>query len=102
MAVFFGASPRAAATRSDPMAPTWQNSGTGTTLKVGKMTFLVLLGVLVIAVGGCVCVVWAARGGPGWVRAVAAVTLGAGELLRRSAKRRRRLGGGGNNGGDAG
>ncbi|MFE2851260.1 hypothetical protein ACFXJO_09005 [Streptomyces lavendulae] len=63
------------------------------------MTVVALLVVLALALGGCACVVWAQRGGPGWVRAVAAVTLGAGELLRRSAKRRRRLGGGGNNGG---
>ncbi|MET7936677.1 hypothetical protein [Streptomyces sp. NPDC005322] len=53
------------------------------------MAVLVLSGVLVLAVGGCVCVVWAARGGPRWVRAVAAVTLGAGELVRRSGHRSR-------------
>ncbi|MER6610739.1 hypothetical protein ABT282_33810 [Streptomyces sp. NPDC000927] len=51
---------------------------------------LVLLGVLVLAVGGCVCVVWADRGGPRWVRAVAAVTLAAGERVRRSSRNRRR------------
>ncbi|MEU9003360.1 hypothetical protein [Streptomyces sp. NPDC048551] len=69
------------------------------------MTLLVLLGVLALAAGGCVCVVWAQRGGPRWTRAVAAVTLGAGELLRRSGKRRRRRGGilgAGNNDGDGG
>ncbi|MFC7262773.1 hypothetical protein [Streptomyces lutosisoli] len=54
------------------------------------MTVLVLLGVLALAVGGCVCVVWAQRGGPRWVRVVATVTLTAGELLRRSEKNRRR------------
>ncbi|MFI8306883.1 hypothetical protein ACIF80_26290 [Streptomyces sp. NPDC085927] len=54
------------------------------------MIALVLLGILVLVVGGCVCVVWAERGGPRWVRVVAAVTLGAGELLRRSGKNRRR------------
>ncbi|ELS53569.1 hypothetical protein [Streptomyces viridochromogenes] len=46
------------------------------------MAVLVLVGVLLIVVGGCVCVVWASRGGPRWVRAVAAVTLAAGELVR--------------------
>jgi uncharacterized protein YceK len=51
---------------------------------------VLLLGVLALVVGGCACVVWAERGGPGWVRAVAKVTLVAGELLRRSEKRRRR------------
>ncbi|WP_407913994.1 hypothetical protein [Kitasatospora sp. NE20-6] len=45
------------------------------------MTVL-LLGALVLAVGGCVCVVWADRGGPRWVRAVATVTLVVGEMLR--------------------
>ncbi|MET9617404.1 hypothetical protein [Kitasatospora indigofera] len=54
------------------------------------MIALVLLGALALTVGGCVCVVWADRGGPGWVRAVANVTLAAGALVRRSAKRRRR------------
>ncbi|PKV90075.1 hypothetical protein [Streptomyces sp. TLI_146] len=50
----------------------------------------VLLGVLVLAVGGCACVVWAGRGGSRWVRAVATVTLVAGELVRRSERKRRR------------
>ncbi|MFJ4315739.1 hypothetical protein ACIP46_10655 [Streptomyces lavendulae] len=66
------------------------------------MTVLVLLVVLALTLGGCACVMWAQRGGPRWARAVAAATLGAGELMRRSARRRRRLGGGGNNGGDDG
>lgn len=62
------------------------------------MRMLVLSGVLVLAVGGCVCVVWAARGGPRWVRGVAAATLAAGKLVRLSARRgrksdSRRLGG---------
>ncbi|XWT37555.1 hypothetical protein VMZ64_09015 [Streptomyces noursei] len=56
------------------------------------MINLVLLGVVVLAVGGCACVVWAERGGPRWVRRVAAVTLAASELVRRSQKRRRRSG----------
>ncbi|MCX4438681.1 hypothetical protein ABZ649_25765 [Streptomyces albidoflavus] len=41
-----------------------------------------LLVVLALAVGGCVCVVWAARGGPRWVRVVSRLTLGAAELVR--------------------
>lgn len=43
---------------------------------------LILSGVLVLVLGGCVCVVWATRGGPPWVRAVAAATLAAGKLVR--------------------
>ncbi|WP_210576600.1 hypothetical protein [Streptomyces sp. GESEQ-4] len=46
------------------------------------MAVLVLSVVLVLIVGACVCVVWAQRGGPRWVRAVAAVTLGVGEVVR--------------------
>jgi hypothetical protein len=46
--------------------------------------------VLALTVAGCGAVVWAARGGPRWVRAVATVTLAAGELVRRSGKDRRR------------
>ncbi|MFJ8533160.1 hypothetical protein [Streptomyces sp. NPDC093591] len=53
------------------------------------MTVLILVGVLLLAVGGCVCVVWASRGGPRWVRGVAAVTLAAGELVRASGRSRR-------------
>ncbi|WP_030867118.1 hypothetical protein [Streptomyces sp. NRRL S-37] len=48
------------------------------------MFLLVLSVVLVLVVGGCVCVVWATRGGPRWVRGVARATLAAGELLRSS------------------
>ncbi|MFE4801280.1 MULTISPECIES: hypothetical protein [Streptomyces] len=58
--------------------------------EVGNMVGLVLLGVLVLAAGGCACVVWAERGGPRWVRGVATVTLAASELVRRSEKNRRR------------
>ncbi|MGW6915214.1 hypothetical protein ACWGB8_15570 [Kitasatospora sp. NPDC054939] len=54
------------------------------------MMGLVLVGVLALVVGGCVCVVWADRGGPRWVRGVAAVTLAAGELVRGAQKSRRR------------
>ncbi|MEF9885718.1 hypothetical protein [Streptomyces sp. P9-A4] len=57
--------------------------------------------VLVLVVGGCACVVWAARGGPRWVRGVAAVTLAAGRLVR-SGNRRRSVGGGGDDGGGGG
>ncbi|MFF4547744.1 hypothetical protein [Streptomyces sp. NPDC001435] len=53
------------------------------------MILLVLVGVLVLAVGGCVCVVWAARGGPRWSRAVATATLTAGELVRRAGRKDR-------------
>ena len=58
--------------------------------EVENMVGLLLLGVLVLTVGGCACVVWAERGGPRWVRGVASVTLAAGELVRRSEKSRRR------------
>lgn len=47
---------------------------------------LVLVGVLVLVVGGCVCVVWASRGGPRWVRGVAAVTLALGQVVRSSGR----------------
>ncbi|KQV09952.1 MULTISPECIES: hypothetical protein [unclassified Kitasatospora] len=53
------------------------------------MTVL-LIGALVLAVGGCVCVVWADRGGPRWVQLVARATLGAGKLVRRAQRDRRR------------
>ncbi|WP_326800104.1 hypothetical protein OG946_00820 [Streptomyces sp. NBC_01808] len=58
----------------------------------------ILLVVLALVLGGCVCVVWAARGGgPRWVRAVATLTLAAGNVVRSSAGGRRR---GGNGSGD--
>ncbi|WP_326570121.1 hypothetical protein OG539_41870 [Actinacidiphila glaucinigra] len=57
---------------------------------MANMFVVVLLGVLALVVGGCVCVVWAERGGPHWVRVVATVTLAAGELLRLSERNRRR------------
>ncbi|MGW7416088.1 hypothetical protein [Streptomyces sp. NPDC054863] len=50
------------------------------------MITFVLPGILALAVGGCVCVVWAERGGPRWVRVVAALTLGAGKLVRSSGR----------------
>ncbi|MER6913565.1 hypothetical protein ABT354_18005 [Streptomyces sp. NPDC000594] len=49
---------------------------------------LVLLGVLALTVFGCVCVVWAPRGGPRWTHGVAAVTRAAGALVGRSGKSR--------------
>ena len=64
------------------------------------MVGLVLLGVLVLTGGGCACVVWAERGGPRWARGAAAVTLAAGELVRRSARNRRRSLQGGTGDGD--
>jgi hypothetical protein len=51
---------------------------------------LILIGLLVLVVGGCVCVVWASRGGPRWVRGVALVALAAGEVLRTSSARSKR------------
>ncbi|WP_435243605.1 hypothetical protein [Streptomyces cucumeris] len=54
------------------------------------MINLLLLGVVMLAVGGCACVLWAERGGPRWVRHVATVTLAVSELVRRSRRRRRR------------
>ncbi|MCC9742700.1 hypothetical protein [Streptomyces sp. MNU89] len=54
------------------------------------MAVLVLSGILVLVAGGCGCVVWAARGGPRWVRAVSGVTLAVAQvvsLLGRSGRR---------------
>ncbi|MFJ4623996.1 hypothetical protein [Streptomyces sp. NPDC088812] len=61
------------------------------------MVVVLSLGVLSLVVGGCACVVWAARGGPRWARVVATGTLAAGELLRASGKNRT---GGGDDDGD--
>ncbi|MFI9625473.1 hypothetical protein [Streptomyces sp. NPDC052042] len=63
------------------------------------MAVLILFVVLALVVGGCVCVVWAERGGPRWARVVARMTLAVGELVRRSQKRRS-LGRGGGDDGD--
>ncbi|GGX26713.1 hypothetical protein GCM10010297_54900 [Streptomyces malachitofuscus] len=46
------------------------------------MLIAVLSGVLLVVIGGCVCVVRAARGGPRWTHGVAKATLMAGEVLR--------------------
>ncbi|MFF0473111.1 hypothetical protein [Streptomyces sp. NPDC004284] len=51
------------------------------------MILYVLIGVLVLAVAGCGCVVWASRGGPRWVRAVATLTLLGGEVVRAEQRR---------------
>ncbi|CAL9400642.1 hypothetical protein [Streptomyces sp. enrichment culture] len=59
------------------------------------MLLIILSVILVLVVGGCACVVWAARGGPPWTRAVAGMTLAAGELVRV-----RRSDGGRHNGGN--
>ncbi|MEU6668303.1 hypothetical protein [Streptomyces sp. NPDC046727] len=53
------------------------------------MIFL-LLGVLALVVGGCVCVVWAERGGPRWARVVAILTLALGDAVSSSGKKKRR------------
>lgn len=50
------------------------------------MMLLALSGILVLTIGGCVCVWWAARGGPRWTRAVSAATLATGELARRVSR----------------
>lgn len=62
-----------------------------------SMVLLLLTGVLLLVVGGCACVVWAARGGPPWTRAVAQVTLVAGESVRSAGRSGRS---GGHRGGD--
>ncbi|WP_229859451.1 hypothetical protein [Streptomyces poonensis] len=62
------------------------------------MAVPVLLGILALAVGGCVCVVWAEFGGPRWVRAVATATITVGGVLRFFEKGSRR--GSGRTGGD--
>ncbi|MEU6541782.1 hypothetical protein [Streptomyces sp. NPDC046859] len=46
------------------------------------MGVLVLAGILLLATVGCVCVVWASRGGPRWVRVVSAVTLGVAGIVK--------------------
>ncbi|MFJ5925118.1 hypothetical protein ACIQF6_21190 [Kitasatospora sp. NPDC092948] len=64
----------------------------------------VLVVLLLLTVGGCGCVVWSERGGPGWARVVARATVGLGGAVRRAARRRRiqerRLTGSGDTGGD--
>ncbi|MES5821426.1 hypothetical protein [Streptomyces sp. RG80] len=52
------------------------------------MVSLMLVGLVALAVFGCVCVVWAERGGPPWVRVVATVTIGLGKVVGSSGKKR--------------
>ncbi|MEU5383102.1 hypothetical protein ACFVT9_20835 [Kitasatospora cineracea] len=54
------------------------------------MVGAVLIVVLLLVLGGCGCVVWAGRGGPGWVQGVARVTLGAGGAVRWAHRNRKR------------
>ncbi|MFG2127007.1 hypothetical protein ACGFNV_04270 [Streptomyces sp. NPDC048751] len=63
------------------------------------MDVLVLSCVLALVIGGCVCVVWAARGGPRWVRAVALVTVALGHLVSGASGKRRSSSG--SSGGDS-
>jgi hypothetical protein len=66
------------------------------TVKGRSVAVVVLSGVLLLVVLGCVCVFRDARGdGPRWVHVVAVVTLAAGEVVSRSGKRGRRGSGGG-------
>jgi uncharacterized protein YceK len=55
---------------------------------------LVLSVILVLVLGGCGCVWWAARGGPRWARAVAVVTLAAAELVSAASRTGRKSGSG--------
>jgi hypothetical protein len=71
---------------SDLAAPAccanWQDdAGTAPKEEGVRMAVLILSGVLVL-----VCGVWAERDGPRWARAVAAATLTAGELVRRTRR----------------
>ncbi|GAA2804786.1 hypothetical protein [Streptomyces showdoensis] len=58
------------------------------------MVVLILSGVLALTVAGCVCVVWAARGGPRWTHGVAAATQAAGRLARGATRSGRKRNGG--------
>ncbi|GAA2768423.1 hypothetical protein GCM10010103_74650 [Streptomyces paradoxus] len=54
------------------------------------MLVLILSVVVLLVIGGCVCVFWEARGGaPGWARGVAKVTLLGGELVRSTSRNSR-------------
>ncbi len=66
------------------------------------MEILVLSVILALVVGGCVCVVWASRGGPRWTRGVAHVVLAAGEVLRIASTRSKGSSGQGDSGGSDG
>ncbi|MFE2046311.1 hypothetical protein ACFXAZ_36395 [Streptomyces sp. NPDC059477] len=62
------------------------------------MVILVLSVLVVLAVAGCACVVWASRGGPRWVRGVASATVMAGELVRKSSRSQKNSGPGSQSG----
>ncbi|MFI6852298.1 hypothetical protein [Streptomyces sp. NPDC050416] len=54
------------------------------------MLVLVLSVVVLLVIGGCVCVFWAARGdAPRWARGVAKVTLLGSELARSASRNSR-------------
>ncbi|MDX3310891.1 hypothetical protein ACWGH3_15875 [Streptomyces sp. NPDC054884] len=54
------------------------------------MLVLVLAVVVLLVIGGCVCVFWEARGGaPRWARGVAKATLLGGELARSMSRNSR-------------
>lgn len=60
------------------------------------MLVLILSAVVLLVIGGCVCVFWAARGdAPRWARGVAKATLLGSELARSASRnsRSRRSGG---------
>ncbi|MGW0845532.1 hypothetical protein ACWD26_36440 [Streptomyces sp. NPDC002787] len=51
------------------------------------MLVLILSVVVLLAIGGCVCVYWAARGdAPRWARGVAKATLLGGELTKAATR----------------
>ncbi|MFF5968564.1 hypothetical protein ACFY64_33585 [Streptomyces collinus] len=59
------------------------------------MLVLILSAVLLLVIGGCVCVFWEARGGaPRWARGVAKATLLGGELARSASRNSRSRQGG--------
>ncbi|WP_306323679.1 MULTISPECIES: hypothetical protein [unclassified Streptomyces] len=64
------------------------------------MVLLVLLVLLAFVAFGFVCTVWAARGGPRWVRIVSSVTVGLAEVVGSLTKSSRRSGNGSNSSGD--
>ncbi|MFI5530619.1 hypothetical protein ACIA8O_18975 [Kitasatospora sp. NPDC051853] len=61
-----------------------------------------LVGLLALVVFGCVCTVWADRGGPRWTRGVATATQILAATARAFAKSDRRRGDGRSTGGDGG
>ncbi|MEU2749613.1 hypothetical protein ABZ613_25700 [Streptomyces collinus] len=60
------------------------------------MLVLILSVVVLLVIGGCVCVYWAARGdAPRWARGVAKATLLGSELTRSASRNSRSQQGGG-------